>query len=266
MRPLYRYAIDASSCAASGAVVGLDDDDGTEVRCSVCGRQLRLAPRRDGSGRRVARLPSHRPMGAAAPVGREAERLRTQAHRAELQARELAARTKVGRTVERALQRAVDALRAWGTSSAMRRAAVLERRLIRVQLEGERRSEPKLPGSPSGIVAELVRAGGVDLGTVEPDGWLEHVGQALSRSALARVRRAPVRAQVRVGLAELVRAARPRRWSDLETGRRVVGQYGALPWAREFRGLARLDIPQAARDAGIRIAELEHYASQEVPF
>lgn len=266
MRPLYRYAIDASSCPASGNVVGLDDDEGTEARCSVCGRPLRLAPRRDGAGRRVARVASHRPLQASAPKGREAERLRAQAHRAELRARELAAKTKHGRAVERALQRAVDALRAWGTSAAVRRAAALERRLVRVQLEGERRTAPQLPGSPGAIVAEMVRTSGVDLGTVEPDGWLEHVGQALSRTSLGRVRRAPVRAQVRVGLVELVRAARPRSWADLETGRRVVGQYGALPWAREFRGLSRLDIPQAARDAAIRIAELEHYAAQEVPF
>jgi hypothetical protein len=120
-------------------------------------------------------------------------------------------------------------------------------------------SRTTMPKAPKRIVSKILEASALDLGAVEPDGWIEHLSAAVPQRVLVRIAKQPSTRWLRIGLPVLIRRASPKRWDDLER-EPFAGQRSVMTFIREFPGLELLRLPDQAYEASALTA------LEEVPF
>jgi hypothetical protein len=118
-----------------------------------------------------------------------------------------------------------------------------------------------MPKDPKRILREIVDASAIDIGAVEPDGWIDHISAILSPRTIIPIAREPSTSWIRLGLVALLRRAAPKTWDDLER-RGFAGDRSVLAFIREFPGLELMRIPDHAYDASTATAFVE----QDIPF
>lgn len=261
MVPLLRCSVDPNACPASGSIVALFSEAEIDA-CIVCGRAIRIRGRASKNDQRLGRVPSHRRADFEA---REEGRTKTQRLRCKLDQAEKAAREALRRRAPKRAAKSI--LRARAIAERLPQSEQLQQRLHRldnrvfVAHAKKQQARASMPKDPKRILHELVNASAIDVGAVEPDGWIDHVGAALPECAVIPIAREPSTSWIRLGLVALIRRAAPKSWMDLER-RGFAGDRSLLAFIREFPGLEQLRLPDHAYDADAANALL----NEDIPF
>jgi hypothetical protein len=261
MVPLMRCSHDPNACPASGSIVALFSDADVHA-CIVCGRALRIRGRLIKNGQRLGRVPSHRraDFEQRAEARARVDRLTCRFDQAEKTARESLSRRALARAAKAAQRARAIAERLPNNQAIQRRLDRLNHRVLVAQTKAET-ARSTMPKDPKRILREIVNASAIDIGAVEPDGWIDHISAALPDRMIIPIAREPSTSWIRLGLVALLRRAAPKTWDDLER-RGFAGDRSVLAFIREFPGLELMRIPDHAYNASIAAAFVE----QDIPF